>query len=249
MKNYVKINGIRTIWYMREVENLAQGNTPYMDDEFSAAKRIAMGTLTGTYEQRILALKNITPQIFASFKAEFIETYKETKFSSRESPQERSIIILQNQKEVFTERDFIGGFNFCNSQIQLMESLPVIGYSIKIKRFDGHKENPWRIAVTYLAVQHKVLDSTFLYSKDMNVEMKNVSGRNEEINAVLPLFSEEDFELFPLIRTKLFKLLISYIVTLNIDTYEEEAYLALLAHSFVFFTTVLKTSLWSNCLY
>ena len=51
---------------------------------------------------------------------------------------------------------------------------------------------------------------------------------------MLPLFDEEDEEMSEIFNTRLFKLAISFMVVQNIDTYHEEAYLALLASTFVF---------------
>lgn len=56
----------------------------------------------------------------------------------------------------------------------------------------------------------------------------------EEINAVLPIFDIDDAEMSDLFNTRLFKLAVSFMVVQNIDTYHEEAYLALLGSVFLF---------------
>lgn len=50
----------------------------------------------------------------------------------------------------------------------------------------------------------------------------------------MPLFGEEDTEMADLFNTRLFRLAVSFMVVQNIDTYHEEAYIALLASTFVF---------------
>lgn len=51
---------------------------------------------------------------------------------------------------------------------------------------------------------------------------------------MLPLFDLEDGEMSDLFNTRLFKLAVSFMVVQNIDTYHEEAYLALLGSTFLF---------------
>ena len=50
---------------------------------------------------------------------------------------------------------------------------------------------------------------------------------------MLPLFSLKDKELSPLLTTRLFKLTVSFMVVQNIDTYNPEAYLSLLASTYI----------------
>lgn len=70
-----------------------------------------------------------------------------------------SVISLQNQKDVFAEEDFIEGLKFCPSQFDLVETLPLIGHAVNIKRFDGSMINPWLIEVISIARNHKIIDS------------------------------------------------------------------------------------------
>lgn len=50
-------------------------------NEYDAAKRIAIGTITGKYHQKALALKGITVKDFLEIKQEFAEVFKNTKLS------------------------------------------------------------------------------------------------------------------------------------------------------------------------
>lgn len=128
---------------------------------------------------------------------------------------------MQNQKEVFSEPDFLEGLKLCKTQYDLMESLPVVGYSLKVKRYDGSMINPWKVRVLQLAKTHNSIDSVYLANNSNKYELSVGAGKVEEINAVLPLFDEEDGEMSEILNTRLFKLAISFMVVQNIDTYHE----------------------------
>ena len=58
-----------------------------MLSEYEAAKRIAIGTITGKYHQKALALKGITVKDFQVIKSEFEEVFKTVKLSEKPSEQ------------------------------------------------------------------------------------------------------------------------------------------------------------------
>ena len=95
----------------------------------------------------------------------------------------------------------------------------MVGYSLKVKRYDGSMINPWKVRVQQLAKTHNVIDSVYLANNSNKYELSVGEGRTEEINAILPLFDLEDVEMAPLFNTKLFKLAVSFMVVQNIDTY------------------------------
>lgn len=64
--------------------------------------------------------------------------------------------------------------------------------------------------------------------------MKIGEDEEEQINAVIPLFSKVDADLKPLINTKLYHILMTFNVMGNADTCFENAYLALLANTCYF---------------
>ena len=90
----------------------------------------------------------------------------------------------------------------------------MIGYAIKLKRFDGSMINPWLTQVRFIAKQHKAIDSSILVTNQMKLELP-VLDKKEEINCVLPLFDEKDKELMPLINSNLRKT-IARLVSLRI---------------------------------
>jgi hypothetical protein len=150
------------------------------------------------------------------------------------STQEPSIFTFQNQKEVFQEKDFLEGLEMCKSQYDLVETFPVVGYSLKVKRYDGSMVNPWKVIVSKLARHHKSIDSMYLAKNQNKFELHIGENSVEEINAVLPLYTLKDAEMAPLLNSKLFRLAVSFMTVQNIDTYYSEAYLALLANTFVY---------------
>lgn len=237
MRNLIKNVGVRAIWFMDEVLSISKGVNPQALNEYDAAKRIGIGTITGKYHQKALALKGITIQDFKKIAEEFKEIYIKTKLNEAvESEQEKSVITLQNQKEVFLDKELLKGLDLCKSQYDLVEAFPVIGYAIKLKRFDGSMINPWLTQVRFIAKQHKAIDSSILVTNQMKLELP-VLDKKEEINCVLPLFDEKDKELMPLINSRLYRLLMTFLVMQNVDFYYDEAYFALLANAFIFMFT------------
>jgi hypothetical protein len=43
-----------------------------------------------------------------------------------------------------------------------VETFPVVGYGLKVKRYDGSMINPWKVQVESLAKTHKTIDSMYL---------------------------------------------------------------------------------------
>lgn len=72
------------------------------------------------------------------------------------------------------------------------------------------------------------------------------SDQKEEINAILPLFTPKDQELAPLINTQLYRLVLSYIITMNPDAYFTEAYMSLLANTLVYLLGEEEKSEWRD---
>lgn len=79
--------GVRIKWYMEELAVLAKGLGTQQLSEFEAAKRIGIGTITGKYHQKALALKGITVADFKLIKDEFREIFTRTKLSEEPSTQ------------------------------------------------------------------------------------------------------------------------------------------------------------------
>ena len=94
--------------------------------------------------------------------------------------------------------------------------------------------NPWKVRLQALAKHHKTIDSMYLAKNSNKYELSVGNDEIEQINAVLPLFDLEDGEMSELFNTRLFKLAVSFMVVQNIDTYHDEAYLALLGSTLIY---------------
>lgn len=60
----VKNVGVRIKWYLDELQIIAKGVGIGQLNEYEAAKRLGIGTITGKYHQKALALKGITLKDF-----------------------------------------------------------------------------------------------------------------------------------------------------------------------------------------
>ena len=64
----VKNTGSRVKWYLDELAIIAKGVGIGQLNEYEAAKRLGIGTITGKYHQKALALKGITINDFLEIK-------------------------------------------------------------------------------------------------------------------------------------------------------------------------------------
>jgi hypothetical protein len=131
--------------------------------------------------------------------------------------------------------------NLLTTQYDMLETFPLVGVGIRLKRSQGSIQDPWLVKVASMPkftpeffTKH-IVDSVFLSE---NPEYQR-THEGHEINAVLPLLSPDyDTKINALYMTKLFKLLIGYNLTLNIDWVHNDAYFSLLAGAYIY---VLKT--------
>lgn len=47
----------------------------------------------------------------------------------------------------------------------------MVGYSLKVKRYDGSMINPWKVRVLQLAKTHKAIDSVYLANNSNKYEL------------------------------------------------------------------------------
>jgi len=247
LRNLIKHSLSRAVWFYEDVKLLAQGKSPKELNEYDAAKRIGIGTIVGKYHQKALALKGITVDDFKILRDQFAGVYRETPLTPQ-SGQEASVITLENQKDIFLQKDFLEGLSFCNSQFDLVETFPLIGLAIKIKRYNGSMINPWLTQVRFIAKHHKTVDTVSIIKSQNNLQLKIGDDLIENINAVLPLYGKADEDLKNLVRTRLFHLMMTFNVMQNVDTLYEDAYLALLSNTLVFLLTE-KDSEWKKELF
>jgi hypothetical protein len=131
--------------------------------------------------------------------------------------------------------------NLLTTQYDMLETFPLVGVGIRLKRSQGSIQDPWLVKVASMPkfdsdffTKH-VVDSVFLSENPEYQQTHN----SHEINAILPLLSPDyDTKINALYMTRLFKLLLGYNLTLNIDWVHNDAYFSLLASSYLY---VLKT--------
>lgn len=229
---------------IKELKNLSQDNILTNLSEVEAAKRLAIGTKVGKYHQQAMKIKGISVQDYVVARDNFVALFDKCKLSP-ESSQLPSIITLQNQKDVFLEPDFVTGLKMCTNQYDLVETLPLIGQAIKIKRIDGSMINPYLITVEDMPRHHQVIDTLSLLSNQWELKLSKGNNEFEVVNAVLPLFDEKDQDLKPFITSKIYSILMTFNVMQNADTCFENSYLALLSNTLMYLMTQ-NDSEWRN---
>lgn len=112
-----------------------------------------IGTITGKYHQRALALKGITVQEFQKIRDEFRGIVLSSKFSAEnEQGQERSVVSLETQREILANKEqIVEGLSYIKSQYDFVETFPLVGHGLRVHRQEGSFVNPWIIRVKFLA--------------------------------------------------------------------------------------------------
>ena len=54
---------------------------------------------------------------------------------------------LRSQADVFRDADLSPGLEMVCSPFDLVEAMPIVGVPLRIKRFEGSKQNPWLVQV------------------------------------------------------------------------------------------------------
>jgi hypothetical protein len=94
-----------------------------------------------------------------------------------------------------------------------VQTFPLIGLGLNIRRFHGSMVTPWLLEVTEIARHHKIVDSLAIYAQEGNqIKLASGNGDQEIVNAILPLLGKEDVDLEKIIRTRLFDLLMTFSV-------------------------------------
>jgi len=97
------------------LENLTKGEEVKEMNEWEAAKRLGVGTITRCYQQKVLNLKGFTVEMHKEIRHDFIKLFRKLKIE-KETEQENSIITKQTQKDVFLEEGFEKALELCESQ-------------------------------------------------------------------------------------------------------------------------------------
>ena len=117
------------------------------------------------------------------------------------------------------------GLSFTKTQFDLLDTLPIKGLAIKVKRSEGYQTNP-----SALIEVKDVYEDTFITIQDLiNADFSLKSG---EINAILPIL--EDKYLIDNLKSPLVQFIFSFVVTYNYDGQFKNAFAILLSRALVF---------------
>lgn len=235
---------------LRAVKEVVDGNVLSSLSDAERAQRLKIGTVTGKHHDRALDIRGLDAADFSEMKSAFIRTHSEVEASivaaADAGVQPRSVVSLENMWDVFTQQDLRDAVNATPSAFHWPEICPLVGAAITIERSDASMISPFMIRVRSLARLNAHIDSLSLLGRPGNtLELGAGDGDRESMNAVLPLFAGRfcaaadahdkaaaaatDAPLAPLLRTRLFQLLVHFQVCGNVDTFDGTSYLALLA--------------------
>lgn len=235
--NFVRHSRIKVTAYVENVRAMAEGHCSSKMAQYDAAKRIGVGTVVGKQVQKALALTTVPVAEFARLRDSFLAQARGVDvFVGRPR-------VTKTQREVFeadTYSSFAEGLGVLKSQYDLMETLPLVGLAVLVKRSEGLDTDTWRFTVKRVLRDGDssvplVASSLMMareYFKQESLGYKSVLGK-QEANCVVPLFSRDDEILAPLVRHPLFHLLMTCNVTLNADALFNDAYFALLSSCFL----------------
>ena len=180
------------------VEDILSSSGLSKMNEYDAAKKIMVGTITGKYNQKVIALKVVTPAKFEVISTEFLKVLDDVKSKNPELFS-KPIEIYKNPTDVFFDSEFEGGLKFCKDPYHLLNTIPLKGLAISVKRRPNTNINPWDIDVNFISL---TISLTF---SDLIEADHSYKIDSETINALLPLFTESDEVLKPLLKQDLFQ--------------------------------------------
>jgi hypothetical protein len=99
---------------------------------------------------------------------------------------------------VLQEEGFEQALAQIGNQYDFVETFPLVGHAVRIRRNEGALINPYLVAVEEIARVNKVIDTVSIVtqrghggadSSNNEIELSKGGGEVERINAVLPLFS------------------------------------------------------------
>jgi hypothetical protein len=93
-KFYERYKQFRLKAFVESVTELAKGEEMKELDEWEAAKKIGVGTIAGTYQQKVLSLRKFTVEVYQDIRKDFLQLYKTLKINP-ETGQEFSEVLKQ----------------------------------------------------------------------------------------------------------------------------------------------------------
>lgn len=219
-----KRNFERTIWYYEDVKKIAAGDTAGQLSSFEAAKRIGLGTIVGKYAQKAFALKKITPEEFENIKNEFKALLKDHKIAPKTDGHPLRKLLL--------EENLDKALDLIKNQLELFEAFPLHGHPARIIRNDQGQIDPQNVDLRYFSthVNIELTDITSQQGGTLNLTIKD--DKTETVNAVIPLFAQEDADLLPFINSRFYKFLLSYSLIRDADDLMDQSFSCMLSAVF-----------------
>eukprot|EP00172_Hildenbrandia_rubra_P000610 Plantae.Rhodophyta-Hildenbrandia_rubra.ctg13281.p1 GENE.Plantae.Rhodophyta-Hildenbrandia_rubra.ctg13281~~Plantae.Rhodophyta-Hildenbrandia_rubra.ctg13281.p1 ORF type:complete len:1025 (+),score=173.89 Plantae.Rhodophyta-Hildenbrandia_rubra.ctg13281:46-3120(+) len=209
--------------------------------EADLAQRLAIGTRVSKYHTRSLAWKGLTPEKFEEILGAFCELLVRGEATLRNAgdvDNHKSAVTLESNLDVLLEDGFLDAVRQSTSQYFLVENFPVVGLALRTAVSEGATINPWLVRVASIARVTPFLDSATLRELAVESNIAVIStgeGEAEEVSAVCPLVSEESgYILRPFLRSRLYQVLMTYLITQSADIIDRNAHLALLAATYVY---------------
>jgi len=220
---------------LKDLGELVKGNTPQKMNEFEAAKMIGLGTIVGKFQQKALALKNFHRDEFTKVVQEFIEVLETIKptiaaLESNSSTSQKSTKCSLTFLDLLKDKTLIDGLRLLNSPYDLLETFPMVGIGFHMKRFEKVLDSAYCVKISKFpqlqesVFTKNVIDSVFMSENPDWIQ----THEGMEVNCLLPLLDlNTDLEFCKIYETRLFKLLMTFNVTGNVDKIDDEAYLSL----------------------
>ncbi|KAL4508070.1 hypothetical protein ABPG72_021443 [Tetrahymena utriculariae] len=224
-----------------------QGESNLLDQlsDEQLKERQKIGTIVGKFHQRAIQIQGLDVQAFLKMKENFAAQLKQIqKDINPDSDEVRSIITLENFKDIILQEDIFDAIRLIQNQYNLISSFPLVGLGVKLYRSSGSMINPYLVKVIDIARINQYVDTISIQNTpdkklilnagyetdqdDYNTQIK------ETIDAVVPLFGPNDYDLKPLLQSKFFHVLTTFNVMNNVDTIFYEAYFALLANTLIY---------------
>lgn len=235
--NQSRYERLKVQGYIETMRKITEGRMITAEDEYEAAKLLGIGTIIGKHKQKIFALKNLPPTVYAGIIDEFSKISKKL-ILSEGIPGDKSFSILESQREIFLDNTLADGLKLIEDPYTMVECFPIVGQALEVKRGQECLADIWKIQVRGMPKIHSIGDSMLIVRNHNQIVLSTGEGKPaERITCILPLFGKEDKDMTGLINSRLFQHLVGFSYTEQIDNIFPDAYMAALTSLFMYSTT------------
>lgn len=220
---------------LKELRNLANGDILSDLSDADLAQRLAVGTREGKHHSRALKWKGVSQGEFKEYMEDFEGLLEKCLPRLQAGPQDedRSSVSFESNGDILLQEDLREAIQTVPSQYHLVECVPMVGLPVLIKVSDASMINPWMVKVQSVSRVCPMIDTCTLQEladADGVMHMSLGSGEKDPMNAVCPIFPEEVAKCIgPFFRSKVYSMLMTHVVSKNIDTIDRDSHPALLA--------------------